>query len=113
MHEFAITQAILAIVLQKAQEIPVGKITKIDIQVGRLTGYLPESIRLQFAILSRSTVAFGASLSFHQPPAKLLCRKCNVEFTTDSMDLACPYCHTLETDILSGLELNVLSMEIE
>ncbi len=113
MHEFAITQAILSIVLQKAQELPVSKITKIDLQVGRLTGYIPESIQLQFSLLSKSTAAAGASLSFHQPPARLFCRKCKVEFTTDFLDLACPYCHTLETDIISGLELNVQSMEIE
>ena len=113
MHEFTITKAILSIVVQKAQEIQAGKIKKIDLQVGKLTGYLPGSIQLQFAILSKDTVAEDASLTFHQPPANLHCRKCNVDFTTDSLDLACPDCHTLETDILSGLELSVESMEIE
>ena len=113
MHEFAITEAILSIVLKKAQEIQAGRITKIDLYVGRLTGYLPESIKLQFAFLSKDTAAAGASLNFLQPLAKLHCRKCDRDFTVDSFDLTCPQCHTLEVEVVSGLELNVESMEIE
>ena len=57
--------------------------------------------------------AAGASLSFNQPPVKLHCRKCNIDYTSDSFDLICPRCHTMEIDILSGSELYVESMEAE
>lgn len=113
MHELAITQSILSIVLQKAQEAKASQITKVDLLVGRLTGYVPECIRLQFDILSRNTAAAGADLSFNQPPAQLHCRKCSIDFTSDSFDLICPKCHDLEIDILSGRELFVESMEVD
>ena len=113
MHEFTITQCILSIVLQKAREVNARKVTKIDLKVGRLTGYVPECIRLQFDILSRGTEAVGASLIFHQPPLDLHCRKCDITYQSESYDLACPCCHTMEIDILSGSELYVESMEIE
>jgi len=113
MHEFTITQSILSIVLEKAKEIKAGKVTKVDLLVGRLTGYVPECIQLQFQILSHNTAAAGAGLVFHQPPAKLHCRKCNRDYTSDTLDLTCPECHTLEIDILSGSELYVESMEVE
>ena len=113
MHEFTITKSILSIVLQKAQEVEARQITKVDLLVGRLTGYVPECIQLQFDILSRNTAAAGASLSFKQPPSKLHCRKCNIDFTSDSFNLICPECYNLEIDILSGSELYVESMEVE
>ena len=113
MHEFTITKNILSIVLQKAHEVEARKITKVDLLVGRLTGYVPECIQLQFSILSRNTAAADASLSFNQPPIKLHCRKCNIDYTSDSFDLICPRCHTMEIDILSGSELYVESMEAE
>ena len=113
MHELAITQSILSIVLQKAQEVKARQITKVDLLVGRLTGYVPECIQLQFDILSRNTTAAGASLAFNQPPARLHCRKCDIDFTSDSFDLICPECHDLEVDILSGKELYVESIEVE
>jgi len=112
MHEFAVTQSILSIVMQKAQEAKARKITKVDLLVGRLTGYVPECIQLQFDILSHGTAASGARLSFHQPPINLHCRKCNIDYTSESFDLKCPECLTMETDILSGSELCVESMEI-
>ena len=113
MHEFAVTKSILAIVLEKAREVKAGKITKIDLLVGRLTGYIPEQIQLQFDILCRNTEAAGASLIFHQPPAKLNCRKCGLGYTSDSSIIMCPECHTMEIDIISGTELYVENMEVE
>jgi hydrogenase nickel incorporation protein HypA/HybF len=113
MHEFAVTKSILSIVLEKAQDVNAHQIMKVDILLGRLTGYIPECIQLQFKILSHNTIAAGANLVFHQPPAKLHCRKCNRDYTTDSLALTCPRCRTLEIDIQSGAELSVESMEIE
>lgn len=113
MHEFAITKTILSIVLEKAWEVNASKVTKVEILVGRLTGFIPECIQLQFGILSRNTEAAGASLVFHQPPVKLHCRNCRFDYTSDSLDLTCPECHTLEIDILSGSELYVETMEVE
>lgn len=113
MHEFTITKSILHIVLEKAREVKARKVTKVDLLVGRLTGYVPECIQLQFDILSHNTAAAGASLAFRQPPVKLYCRKCNRDYTSDSLNLSCPECRSLEIDILSGSELYVESMEVE
>jgi hydrogenase nickel incorporation protein HypA/HybF len=113
MHEFAITRGILSIVLQKAREAQAKKVTKIDLRVGRLTGFVPECIQLQFDILSRETIAAGAGLSFHQPLVNLRCRKCDIAFTADSFDLVCPDCHNMDIEILSGSELYIESMEVE
>ena len=113
MHELTITNSILSIILQKAREAKVRQITKVDLRIGRLTGFVPECIQLQFDILSRNTIAAGASLSFNQPPTKLHCRKCHINYTSDSFDLICPQCHSMEIDILSGSELYIESMEAE
>ena len=113
MHEFTITKSILSIVLQKAQEVEARQITKVDLRIGRLTGFVPECIQLQFDILSRNTAAADASLVFHQPETKLHCRKCERDYTSDSLELVCPRCHALEIDILSGTELFVESMDVE
>ena len=113
MHEFAVTKSIVSIILEKAREVNANKITKVELLVGRLTGYVPECIQLQFQVLSHNTAADGASLVFHQPPIKLHCRRCKRDYTSDSLNLTCPECRTLEIDIQSGSELFVESMEVE
>ena len=42
MHEFGITQNILSIALEKANEIKSGKITKISVTLGELSGIVDE-----------------------------------------------------------------------
>ena len=113
MHEFTITKSIVSIIMEKAREVKAHKITKVELLVGRLTGYVPECIQLQFQILSHNTPAAGASLIFHQPPIQLHCRKCHRDYTSDSMNISCPVCRTLEIDIQSGSELTVESIEVE
>ncbi len=113
MHELAITRSILSIVLEKAREVKAGKITKVDLRVGRLTGFVPECIQLQFEVLSRNTEAAGAGLNFQRPPAKLHCRRCNLDYAREDMSITCPECHTMEIDIISGSELSVESIEVE
>ena len=113
MHELAITESILAIVLQKAGEAKAGKVTSVDLLVGRLTGFVPECIEQQFAILSHGTMAQGARLVFRQPLARLHCRKCDMEYSAESFDLKCPGCQSMQVDVLSGSELYVESMEVE
>jgi hydrogenase nickel incorporation protein HypA/HybF len=113
MHELTITQSILSIVLEKAQQVKARKITRVDLLMGRLTGYVPECIQLQFDILSHKTAADGARISFKQPPARIYCRNCKISYDTESFDLKCPECRSLEIDILTGEELYVESMEVE
>ncbi len=113
MHELAITESLLSIILEKAREVKARQVTRVDLLVGRLTGYVPECIQLQFAILSHNTEAFGARLVFHQPPTKLHCRRCNLDYTSDSLDITCPQCRTLDIDILSGSELFIESIDVE
>jgi hydrogenase nickel incorporation protein HypA/HybF len=113
MHELSITMAIMSIVLEKAQEAGAGKVTRVELRVGRLTGIIPECVRLQFSLLGKGTVAENASLSFIEPPLTLRCRVCNVNYTADSTELTCPTCRRLEIDILSGSELSVESIEVE
>ena len=44
MHEFTVTKSIVSIILEKAREVQARKITRVELLVGRLTGYVPECI---------------------------------------------------------------------
>jgi hydrogenase nickel incorporation protein HypA/HybF len=113
MHELSITTAIMSIVLEKAEEFKAGKVTRVDLQIGRLAGIIPECVRLQFAILGKGTIAENALLSFNEPALTLRCRVCDTTYTRENTDLTCPRCCGREIDILSGFELNVESIEVE
>ena len=113
MHELSITQSILSIALEKANEAKASKISKINLVIGELSGIVDDCVQFYFDILSKDTIAAEASISFHQPPTQLRCRNCSTVFSPRNGDWSCPGCHEQKIEIISGRELYVESIEVE
>jgi hydrogenase nickel incorporation protein HypA/HybF len=113
MHEFSITQSILSIVLEKADEARASKVSKINLVIGELSGIVDECVEFYFGFLSKDTAADGAVLSFRRPQAQLSCRTCGAVFSPANGSWSCPACRGPNVDIISGRELHVESIEVE
>ena len=113
MHELSITQSILSIVLEKAEEAQASKVSKINLVTGELSGIVDECVLFYFDILSKDTAAAGAVLSFRHPPTWLTCRNCGTVFSPVNGDWSCPDCHEPKGDISSGRELYIESIEVD
>jgi len=113
MHELPVTMSILSIVLEHAKTVQASRIKRINVNIGELSGVVPEYVQLQFGFLSKDTIAAGASLSIRQPPAELRCRSCATVFSPGNRNWACPSCCGQKIEIISGRECYVESMEIE
>jgi hydrogenase nickel incorporation protein HypA/HybF len=113
MHEFSITQSILSIVLEKAEEAQASKVSKINLVIGELAGIVDDCVEFYFSFLSKDTAAAGAVLSFHRPQAQLSCRNCGAVFLPTNGSWSCPGCREPNVDIISGRELYVESIEVE
>jgi hydrogenase nickel incorporation protein HypA/HybF len=55
MHELAITQSLFKIVLEQARKAGAKKIAGINLRIGRLTGYVPEAVEMNFNLLAAGT----------------------------------------------------------
>jgi len=113
MHEFGITESIVSIVLSKAKEARVHRITEISLVVGELSGFVPDCIQFYFDFLSKDNIAKGAILNFELAPAQLRCRNCSVTFHPQDTLWTCPKCQSQNVEIAGGRELYVKSMEVE
>lgn len=113
MHELAITENIVNIVLDKAREARASKITGISLVVGELSGFVPDSIEFYFDVLSKDTIAQGAILHFELVSVQACCRSCLTTFSPKDTQWACPKCHGMSVDVVVGRELYVKNMEVE
>jgi hydrogenase nickel incorporation protein HypA/HybF len=113
MHEFSITQSILSIVLEKAEEAQASKVSKINLVIGELAGIVGDCVEFYFGFLSKDTAADGAVLSFHRPQTQLSCRNCGAVFSPANGNCLCPACREPSVAIISGRELYVESIEVE
>ena len=112
MHELPVTMGVLSVVLEHAKKIQANKITRINLVIGELSGFVPEYITIQFNIVSKDTVAYGADIIFKEQTAELRCRNCAATFSPNGKEWGCPECGERNIEIVSGRECYVESMEV-
>ena len=114
MHELGLTQSILEIALDNAAKNGAGRILKVRVVAGDLTGVIDESLCFYFDYLARGTAADGAELVVEHPPAVIKCAACGEESRIAAEQVcSCPQCEALTVELLSGREFYVDSIEIE
>ena len=113
MHELAITQSMVDIVLEQAEKEGAERVEAISLTIGELSGFVEESVQFYFGFLSKGTLAEGAELTFNSVPARVRCRNCEQIFQLKELDWSCPHCGQSNLEIMSGKELYVDSIEIE
>lgn len=108
MHELAITESIVAAVAEKLGE---ARVTRVVLEVGRLAGVVPDSIRFCFDICTASTTLEGARLEIIEVPGRAVCRQCGVGLNVDSMVESC-LCGSFDLKLICGEELKIKEVEV-
>ena len=109
MHELGITRNIVAIVAEHAA----GRhVTRVAIDVGRLSGVLSDAVRFCFDVVARGTCVEGAKLEIRDIEGRARCRACLAEFATVNLYSPC-VCGSRDIERLAGEELNVREFEFE
>ncbi|MFC2063460.1 hydrogenase maturation nickel metallochaperone HypA [Chloroflexota bacterium] len=113
MHELSITESILSIVLDKANEAKANRVAQVNIVLGELSGVVADCVEFYFELLSKDTIAAPAKLSFRHPPTQVRCRDCANLFSPENLDWNCPACQGQKIEIISGRECYIESMEVD
>ena len=108
MHELAIAESVVETVTQR---LPDAKVTCVRLEVGALSGVVPDSIRFCFDLATEGTGLAGARLEITEPPARSRCRACGAEFQPDSPVVLCP-CGSPDVAVLSGEQLKIVSVQV-
>ena len=113
MHEMAVTQSILDIIIEHARQADASRILQVNLVVGDMSGLVDDSVQFYFDFLSKDTLAEGAKLVFDRRPAIYRCRECEMTFTPTGHDWTCPACYALSFEVLSGREFSINSIEVD
>jgi hydrogenase nickel incorporation protein HypA/HybF len=113
MHEMGIALQIIDIA---AASIPAdmraGRVERVNLKIGRLSAVVPDSLRFCFEIASKDTRLAGAELSIEEIPVVARCRECDARWTIAEPVFVCKACNSGSLEILSGRELDIVSIEI-
>ena len=90
---------------------PPPPVSRVTVRVGRLTAVVPESLRYHFDLAAPGTVLDGATLVIEEVPVRGRCADCDSQFEIDALSFACPACRSGFVELISGRELQVVSLD--
>ncbi|HEY6872919.1 MAG TPA: hydrogenase maturation nickel metallochaperone HypA [Geobacteraceae bacterium] len=110
MHEMSITQSVVEICERNAAG---RRVTAVVLEVGSLSGVVPEAVEFCFDACTRDTLLAGARLVIERIPARGRCFDCGAEFAVAAYYDPCPACGGYRIELLAGEELRVKELEVD
>lgn len=111
MHELALSQNIVDLVVERARREGVSTVSTVTLEVGMAAGVEPDALRFCFDVVSAGTVAQGAELVIETVALQARCRACGCDFEAADMVSVCPRCGTNAPFLERGRELRVKSFD--
>jgi len=109
VHELTITRRIVDAVAARAE----GRaVTKVTVEIGRLSGVVPDAVAFCFDVCAEGTAVEGAELAIVETAGRGRCRACATDFAMTTLYDACPACGRRRAERIAGEELNILSFEM-
>ncbi len=111
MHEAALTQGLMKILMTEAQRHQVTRITRVRLKIGTLRAVEPQSMAFCFNAFADGTLAQDAELVIDVLPAMAQCQHCGSEFVVIKFHFQCDRCQSREVQLIQGNELYIESFD--
>jgi hydrogenase nickel incorporation protein HypA/HybF len=109
MHELSIAQSIVEDIGERLGD---TRVTRVTLEIGKLSGVVVDSIRFCFDLVAEGTSLDGAALVITEPTGQACCRRCDTGFETTDPIVLCPGCGDSDVDMLAGRDLRIKSVEV-
>jgi hydrogenase nickel incorporation protein HypA/HybF len=113
MHELSIALDIIDFVRREIVNRQLHSLTAVGVRIGALSAVDPEALRFGFTAACRGTELEPVQLSIEWVPARIKCRTCGRENTTDQPEFVCSSCKSGNVEIARGYELEVAYLEAD
>jgi len=109
MHELSLVQGIVEICEQHAG----GRcVLEVTLEIGGLSGVVPEALEFCFDAAARGSLLEGARLIINTIPATGLCNSCGSISPMETYFDPCPVCGAVTLELRSGDEMRVKDLEV-
>lgn len=112
MHEVSIMQNTLDMAIAQARQNKAQKIDNLTLNIGELSGVIPEALEFAFEVLIKGTMAENAQLEIKTIPVVCYCQQCDRNFEPETYIYECPQCQQISSSILTGRELKLASVVV-
>ena len=114
MHEVSIVESLIAQVEQEvAASGHTGRVTRLDLVIGRLSGVCVDAIRFALELLTPGTSLESVEVHIAEPTARCRCHACSASTEIDDLVDRCPQCGSPDVAIEGGQELVLQTIELD
>ena len=113
MHELGIASTILDRAQAASESNGGGRVIKIGLRIGALSGVEPDALSFAIEALAKGTPCEGVVLDVERPKRRLRCSTCAAEFEPEGFFVTCPVCRRDASECIAGSELDVTYIELE
>lgn len=113
MHELAMAQALVEQVEAVINQHGATQACLIRVRIGPLAGVMPELLASAFPLAAAGSRMEHAELEFSHAPIQVHCQTCGADTEAAMNRLICGACGDWHTQIISGDELLLESVELE
>jgi hydrogenase nickel incorporation protein HypA/HybF len=109
----SIAMSVAQIVVERAREEGATRALCVTVEVGELSGVMPEALEFCYEAAVMGGLAEGSRLVVKRIPAVAVCGECGETFAPDARIFVCPKCDGFTAELKSGEELAVSEIEVE
>jgi hydrogenase nickel incorporation protein HypA/HybF len=114
MHELSVAQSLIEVACDAADRDGSDHVSRIFVRLGALSGVAREALEFSFDLAAEETRCAGAMLEIEDVPITVYCPSCKSRKTlSDCYHFCCPTCGLPTPHILTGRELEVVSVEAD
>jgi hydrogenase nickel incorporation protein HypA/HybF len=113
MHELGILTQVVDTVEKIAEENDVKKIGEITLEIGELSGVLPQFMEQLFPVVTEGEPLFSeTTLRLITVPGEGLCRECEALYNIMEFEGKCPVCGSRDKKVIGGQEFVLKSVSV-
>jgi hydrogenase nickel incorporation protein HypA/HybF len=111
MHEASIVESLIDLVRQNVPD--AGRVRRVNVSVGLLSGVSPDAMQFYFEIMRQDTLNSRAELVVSLEPLLARCERCGRDHALSETLWLCPACGAPALVFRNGDELHLRSVEVE
>ncbi len=112
MHELSVAQALVEQIDDIVRAHRAAAAASFRVRIGPLSGVVPELLESAFGLAAAGSVAEQAAMELVQAPVRVRCQTCGAETEAAMNRLLCGACGDWHTQLISGDELILESVEL-
>lgn len=112
MHELSLLENVRDILESHAQSQQFSKVTKVTLEIGRLSSVEPDALRFGFDVVMKGSLAENAELIISELAGLGICQQCGLEVGMETSYDPCSHCGSSSVKITQGSEMKIKDLVV-